>query len=134
MASPKSIKSASAVAPAAPDAAQEATTADPGEVSQAQSEALQTQAGEFNPVKLPAHSNTPPDDAEEAAELIWIEIELVGEDNKPIPGEPYEVTTPEGTLASGTLDEKGFARIDYIQPGSCKVTFPNLDKDAWKKL
>jgi hypothetical protein len=39
---------------------------------------------------------------------------------------------PDGqTLAEGTLDEKGFARVEGVDPGSCKVTFPNLDKSAW---
>ena len=35
-------------------------------------------------------------------------------------------------MADGTLDEKGHARVDHIDPGTCKVTFPNLDKDAWE--
>ena len=61
----------------------------------------------------------------------WIEIQLVDEDNKPVPGEPYSVTLPDGSVADGTLDEKGFARIDHIDPGSCQITFPNLDKNAW---
>lgn len=134
MASPKSIKSASVVAPAAPDEVQEAIVADPGQVSAAQSTAMTTSAGSFGSVRLPSHTGEPAENQEETAELTWIEIELVGEDSKPIAGEPYRVITPEGTEASGTLDEKGLARIDYIRPGTCKVSFPNLDKDAWKKL
>jgi hypothetical protein len=51
----------------------------------------------------------------------------------PVPGEQYRITLPDGsTLAEGTLNEKGCARIDGIDPGSCKVTFPKLHKDAWK--
>lgn len=134
MASPKSIKSASVVAPAAPDAVTEAISADPGAVSAAKSEALATAAGSYGSVKLPSHTGTPPESADDDTELTWIEIELVGQDSKPIAGEAYRVITPEGTEASGTLDEKGFARVDGIQPGTCKVSFPNLDKDAWKKL
>ena len=62
----------------------------------------------------------------------WIEIVLVDEAGKPVPGEPYQITLPDGsTIADGTLDDKGFARVDHIDPGTCKVTFPNLDKDAW---
>ena len=40
---------------------------------------------------------------------------------------------PDGeTVAQGSLDEKGWARVDGIDEGSCKVTFLDLDKDAWE--
>ncbi|NTV37814.1 MAG: hypothetical protein HGA82_01245, partial [Anaerolineales bacterium] len=62
----------------------------------------------------------------------WIEIELVDEANQPVPGEKYEITMPDQTVKEGTLDEKGWARVDGIKdPGQCKITFPNLDKEAW---
>ena len=35
------------------------------------------------------------------------------------------------TLAEGSLDEKGEAKVESIDAGNCKVTFPDLDKDAW---
>ncbi|MDI7259571.1 MAG: hypothetical protein QME90_06595, partial [Thermodesulfobacteriota bacterium] len=75
-----------------------------------------------------------PTDEEEKDKKSWIEIELFDEEDNPVPGERYKVTLPDGkTVAEGTLDEKGFARVDGIDPGSCKITFPNLDKDAWEK-
>lgn len=83
-----------------------------------------------------ASSNAPwhnPDDPENKDKKNWIEIELLDQDNKPVPGEPYRITLPDGqTLAEGTLDEKGFARVDGIDPGTCKVTFPQRDKRSWK--
>jgi len=64
----------------------------------------------------------------------WIEIELKDEAGKPVPGQKYMVTLPDGsTVATGTTDDKGRARVEGIDPGTCKVTFPDLDKDAWKK-
>ena len=57
---------------------------------------------------------------------------MVDEDDKPVTGLPYRVTAGE-TIFEGTLDEKGAARIEGIEPGDCQVTFPRLDKDAWKK-
>jgi type VI secretion system secreted protein VgrG len=64
----------------------------------------------------------------------WIEIELVDEEDNPVPGERYKVTLPDGkTVAEGTLDEKGYSKISGIDPGTCKITFPALDKDAWEK-
>jgi type VI secretion system secreted protein VgrG len=77
----------------------------------------------------PAHN---PNSPENQDKKHWIEIELVDEDGNPVAGEPYRVTLPGGaTVASGTLDHKGWARIDHIDPGTCHITFPNLDKDAW---
>ena len=67
-------------------------------------------------------------------EPTWIEIELIGEDDGPIPGEAYRVMTPDGALHEGTLDETGVARIDVKRKGNCLVTFPKLDQDAWAKL
>ena len=64
----------------------------------------------------------------------WIEVQLVGEDDSPIAGEAYEIRLPGGTVISGTLDEKGSARLDGIAPGTCMVSFPNLDKDAWTPI
>ena len=67
---------------------------------------------------------------EKPPENHFIEIELKDEDNLPVPGEYFEVITPEGTSATGTTDEKGFARIDGIQPGQATVRFPNRDKSV----
>ena len=83
-----------------------------------------------------AASNAPthdPDSPENKKKKSWIEIQLNDDEGKPVPGEAYKVTLPDGTtIADGTLDEKGFARVDNIDPGTCKVTFPNLDKDSWE--
>src|SRR5881227_2766391 len=89
------------------------------------------------PVKRSAASNAPthdPNSPEAKKKPHWIEINLVDEEGQPVPGEPYVITLPDGsTVADGTLDQKGFARVDGIDPGTCKVTFPNLDKEAWDK-
>ena len=61
----------------------------------------------------------------------WIDIELVGEDDLPVPGERYRITLSDGKLTEGRLDGKGSARVEGIDPGTCKVTFPDLDRDAW---
>jgi type VI secretion system secreted protein VgrG len=50
----------------------------------------------------------------------------------PVPGLKYRVTLPDDTVAAGTLDDKGFARIEGIPAGRCKITFPDLDKEAWE--
>ncbi len=128
------------VSPLSPTAALEAVKADPGALAAAAAGMgataatmpLQTIGAA---VRQSAATNAPTHNAlaeENKEKKSWIEIELVDEAGKPVPGEPYRITLPDGTVADGTLDEKGFARVDHIDPGSCKVTFPNLDKEAWK--
>jgi type VI secretion system secreted protein VgrG len=63
----------------------------------------------------------------------WISIELTDEQGTPVPDEMYHIELPDGSAVDGTLDSKGKARIDGIDAGNCKVTFPNLDKDVWRK-
>lgn len=85
------------------------------------------------PVSRPATNLDVPAPAVQArAPSHWIEIELIGEDDRPIPSEAYLVELPDGSRRSGQLDGKGFARIgDLPMGGVCKVCFPELDRDAW---
>ena len=40
----------------------------------------------------------------------------------------------DDSVAEGTLDEKGFARVEGFEKGTCKVCLPNLDKEAWENI
>jgi type VI secretion system secreted protein VgrG len=62
----------------------------------------------------------------------WLEIELLDEDGKPVPGEAYKVTLPSGQEVSGFLNDQGKERLDPVaDAGSCQVSFPKLDASAW---
>ena len=83
----------------------------------------------------PSHQAPKEEDENANEEKGWIEIELVDEDDHPIAGERYRVILADGsTVAQGTTDDKGCARVSGIDRGTCKVTFPGRDKDAWKKF
>ncbi|WP_347988692.1 hypothetical protein [Methylomonas sp. AM2-LC] len=64
-------------------------------------------------------------------EKHWIEIELLGEDGKPIANQNYLVVTADQKQYTGTTDADGLARLDDIPAGNCQVSFPDLDKEAW---
>ena len=62
----------------------------------------------------------------------WIEIMLFDEEKKPVAGQLYRITLPDGSVQEGTLDEEGLARVEGFESGMCQVTFPDLDQDAWE--
>ena len=134
MPSPKSGSAGSVVSPTDPAEALEADVADPGKVEEVKAEQRKTKTGKYGSEKVTPYK--PPETKEEKEKKkSWIEIEMVDEDKKPVSGEKYKITLSDGeTVAEGTLDDKGFARLEGIDPGNCKVTFPDLDKEAWEEV
>jgi type VI secretion system secreted protein VgrG len=120
------------VPPLDPDEAEIADNADPG----SKAPTYKNQRKEIPPLKIPTYTKPShkPKSQKNKDKKSWIEIVLVDEDNKPVPGKRYRITLPDGsTIAEGTTDEKGFAKVSNIDPGTCKVTFPTIDKTGWKK-
>src|SRR5262249_248274 len=80
----------------------------------------------------PTHTDPPPGTPQEKGKT-WIEILLQDANKKPVAGEPYEVELPNKKNATGTTGADGAARIEGVDPGSCKIRFPRLDKSSWRK-
>ena len=131
--SPKSGTAGTPVAPAAPALAAEADVADPGKAAKIKAQQIEKQVGDYDSTPAAAAKAHKPTE-EDIEEKSWIEIEMVDEADNPVPGERYRITLPDESVAQGTLDEKGFARVEGIDPGTCQITFPELDKDAWEKI
>lgn len=72
-------------------------------------------------------------DPESTLKKTWVEVELLDYLKRPVKGVKIEMTLPDGTEAKGTLGDKGNFRKDGIDPGSCKVRFPDLDGREWSK-
>jgi type VI secretion system secreted protein VgrG len=58
-------------------------------------------------------------------EKTWVEIGLV-EGDKPVPDKRYILTDAGGKKHEGTLDANGFARVESIVAGHCKLEFPDI--------
>ncbi len=130
MPSPKSGSAGSLVKPTAPKATKDADDAKGGQTTDASNSGSKS-GGSPSSVKVkdkPQHK--PGDDPDKKS---WIELQLVYESNGlPVAGMAYEVTLPDGeTIAGGSTDDQGLARVAGIDPGSCQISFPTLDKEAW---
>ena len=132
----------SLVSPLSPTDATDASDADPGAVTSVTPGTAATPASmslqdipPATPGKKSAASNAPTHDPNSPAnknKTHYIEIKLVDDDGNPVAGEPYKITLADGTtVADGTLDDKGFARVDNIDPGTCQITFPSRDQQDW---
>jgi type VI secretion system secreted protein VgrG len=136
---------AKAEPPDPPGTPKEAAKADPGEKDEPPPEPTPPNPTQYSSaalvLKSAAQHGTPfceecarAAEEEAAKKNAWVEIQLVGEDGKPIPDEPYRLTLPDGSVEEGTLDDKGLARIEGFERGECQVTFPELDKEAWEPV
>ncbi|HEY8211708.1 MAG TPA: carboxypeptidase-like regulatory domain-containing protein [Myxococcaceae bacterium] len=84
--------------------------------------------------KLPEKEEEPPPPPmqEEATEkLDFIALEMKDEDGEPMAYARYVVELPDGGKREGRLNANGYARIDGVNPGQCKVTFPDYDESSW---
>lgn len=78
------------------------------------------------------HSSPPPASVTPCPlQKAWIEISLVDVEGNPVPNKNYRVQAPDGRVITGKLDAKGFAHIDGLVEGTCAISFPDFDKEAW---
>ncbi len=120
------------VPPLDPEEAEIADNADPG----SKAPTYKNQRANIPRPKIPSFTKPShkPNSPKNKDKKSWIEVQLFDQDGDPVPGERYRVTLPDGTtIAEGSLDEKGFAKVKNIDPGNCKITFPRLDGRAWNK-
>ncbi|HST45991.1 MAG TPA: carboxypeptidase-like regulatory domain-containing protein, partial [Luteimonas sp.] len=117
---------AALVSPMAVTPAAVAATAKPGETPDA------SPLGKRRPGRSPDDSDHDPDADENQDKTHWVEVELVDEAGKPVAGERVQITLPDGSVSGGTTDEKGLLKVSNIDPGECRITFPDLDEKAWE--
>ncbi len=74
----------------------------------------------------------PPPTQEQQKQKTWVGIELVDQDGNPVPQANYVLELPDGTRKKGKLDENGTMQVRDIDPGTCKVWFPDYDASEWE--
>jgi hypothetical protein len=95
------------------------------------SSAQQAAAAATTPLQDEEAAQAAQEQAPAAEEKHFIEINLTDEDGNPIAGEMYFVELPDGSSLSGSTDSSGRARVEGVDPGTAKVSFPNLDKSLY---
>jgi hypothetical protein len=70
----------------------------------------------------------PPEETE-----YWVEIELVDEGGRPMPGARYEIELPGGRKEEGKLGGQGNVKVTSANQGRFQVGFPGLQPEAWDK-
>lgn len=63
--------------------------------------------------------------------LSWVGLRLVDETGAGVADAEWLVIAPDGTEHRGMTDANGQARVNGIPPGTCKISFPKIDADAW---
>lgn len=58
----------------------------------------------------------------------WIGLEVADTRKRPLANEDFVVTPPNHEPIRGKLDANGKARIEGIDPGTCQIEFPQIDR------
>lgn len=108
--------------PAAPE---EPVTGDPG-----QDVTYEQEGKPFDPLEdAPVHD----EDESTEEQTHWIGVRLYDDNGEPLAGERYLITLPDGTkVAKGKTNKNGEVEVRGIDPGSCTITFPDLDGATWE--
>lgn len=64
----------------------------------------------------------------------WVGIQLMddGTPPQPVPFKKYRIELPDQSVREGLLDQNGQALISGIDPGTCKISFPQFHADDWQ--
>ena len=131
MASAKSLKLLTVQEIVAPEEAQEAAQADPGEVEEVPTRKVHRDPARpetLGVVPIQRTDDQPP----EPPPQHWIGVKLLDNDGVPFAYERFRLKMSDGSMVDGTLDKNGYCRVEGVEPGSAQVCFPDIDANEWK--
>ena len=67
------------------------------------------------------------------AKTTWIEIQMNDKGGFGIANTKFRLETPDGQVIHGVTDGNGLGRVEGIQPGNHKISFPDLPQDGITK-
>lgn len=64
----------------------------------------------------------------------FVAVQLLSDEPepRPVPFKRYRIVLPDESVREGQLDQLGRAVVTGIDPGTCKVSFPDFDAADWK--
>ena len=68
-----------------------------------------------------------------AAQKTWIEIQMNDRAGFGVANTKFKLETTDGQTIHGVTDGNGLARVEGIEPGNHKITFPDLPQDGFTK-
>ena len=63
----------------------------------------------------------------------WIEVVMQDRGGFGVANTRFRLETPDGKVIFGVTNGNGVGRVEGIQPGNYKITFPDLPQDGFKK-
>jgi uncharacterized Zn-binding protein involved in type VI secretion len=84
-------------------------------------------------VGTPASGESDEGSNAESTKSSWIEIQMNDRGGFGLANTKFRLETDAGRIIEGVTDGNGLARVDGIDSGSYKISFPDLPPDGWKK-
>jgi hypothetical protein len=81
---------------------------------------------------VPDKPKTIPPPKQDKKTFVAIQLLTDEAEPKPVPFKRYRIELPDASVREGQLDQNGAAQINDIDPGTCKVSFPDFDGADWK--
>jgi uncharacterized Zn-binding protein involved in type VI secretion len=63
----------------------------------------------------------------------WIEIQMNDRGGFGVANTAFKLESPDGHIIHGVTDGNGLARVEGLEPGNHKITFPDLPQDGFRK-
>jgi hypothetical protein len=80
-------------------------------------------------------AEAPKSSVAEQKQKTWVEFALIDAAGKPVANARYRAVIPgEAAPRTGILDAQGRVTFHKIDPGTCTISFPDYDREAWHNV